>query len=80
MGRRKLSPPLEEPVCAQALSHVRLFATPWTVAQPGSSVHGILQVRILEWVAISYSRGSSQLGDQAQVSCISSTGRQITFH
>ena len=29
---------------------------------PGSSVHGIFQVRILEWVAISYSRGSPQLG------------------
>ena len=31
---------------------------------PGSSVHGVLQVRILEWVAISYSRGSSQTRDQ----------------
>ena len=36
----------------------------------GSSVHGILQARILEWVAISFSRGSSKLGDQTQVSCI----------
>jgi len=27
---------------------------------PGSSVHGVLQARILEWVAISFSRGSSQ--------------------
>ena len=35
------------------------LATPWTVA-PGSSVHGILQARILEWVAISFSRGHSQ--------------------
>ena len=39
------------------LSRVRLFATPWTVAYlPGSSVHGIFQARILEWVAISFSR------------------------
>ena len=37
---------------------------------PGSSVHGILQARILEWVAISFSRGSSQPRDQTQVSCI----------
>ena len=37
---------------------------------PGSSVHGILQARILEWVAISFSRGSSRPGDQTQVSCI----------
>ena len=37
---------------------------------PGSSVHGILQARILEWVAISSSSGSSQLRDQTHVSCI----------
>ena len=37
---------------------------------PGSSIHGILQARILEWVAISFSRGSSQPRDQTQVSCI----------
>ena len=37
---------------------------------PGSSAHGILQARILEWVAISFSRGSSQPRDQTQVSCI----------
>ena len=39
---------------------------------PGSSVHGILQARILEWVAISSSRGSSQPKDWTQVSCITS--------
>ena len=37
---------------------------------PGSTVHGILQARIQEWVAISFSRGTSQLRDQTQVSCI----------
>ena len=36
---------------------------------PGSSVHGILQVRILQWLAIPFYRGSSQLRSQAQVSC-----------
>ena len=40
---------------------------------PGSSVHGILQARILEWVAVPFSRGSSQPRDQTQVSHI--TGR-----
>ena len=39
---------------------------------PGSSVHGILQARILEWVTISFSRGSSQPRDRTQVSCIGS--------
>ena len=37
---------------------------------PGSFVHGISQAGILEWVAISFSRGSSQLRDQTRVSCI----------
>ena len=37
---------------------------------PGSAVHGIFQARILEWTAISFSRGSSQPRDQTQVSCI----------
>ena len=36
---------------------------------PGSSVHGILQARILEWVAMPFCRGSSQPRDQTQVSC-----------
>ena len=37
---------------------------------PGSSVHGIFQTRVLEWAAISFSRGSSRPRDQTQVSCI----------
>ena len=44
---------------------------------PGSSVHGILQARILEWVAISFSRVSSQPRDQIQVSHIA--GRRSTL-
>ena len=59
-----------------SLSHVCLFATPWAESLPGSSVHGILQVRILEWVAIPFSRGSSQPRGQTRVSCIA--GRLFT--
>ena len=44
-------------------SRVRLFATLWTAALQGSSVHEILQVRILEWVAIPSSSGSSPTQD-----------------
>ena len=40
------------------------------------TVHGILQARILEWVAFPFSRGSSQPGDRTQVSCIA--GRFFT--
>ena len=43
---------------------------PMDCSPPGSSVHGILQARKLEWVAISFSRGPSQPRDQTQVSHI----------
>ena len=49
------------------LSGVWLFATPWTVARPGFSVHGICQARTLEYVAIPFSRGSSQPKDRTRV-------------
>ena len=57
-------------VKVKLLSRVRLFVIPWTVAYQAPPVHGILQARILEWVAISFSRGSSQPRDRTQVSCI----------
>ena len=44
------------------LSHVRL-CNPMDCSLPGSSIHRIFQARILEWVAISFSRGSSQPRD-----------------
>ena len=52
-------------------------ATPWTVASPGSSVHGIVQARILERVAMPSSRGSSPPKDGTQVSCV---GRWILYY
>ena len=42
-------------------------------SQPSSSVHGILQTRLQEWVAMSSSRGASRPGDQTRISCISYT-------
>ena len=47
---------------------------------PGSSVHGIFQARILVWVAISSSRGSSGPRDWTHISCISCTGKWILYH
>ena len=65
----------------KSLSRVRFFATPWTVAYhdplPRSSVHGIFQVRVLEWVAISFSRGSSKTWDRTWVSGV--VGRRFTI-
>ena len=47
---------------------------------PGSSVHGIFKARILEQVAISYSKGSSQPRDQTRISGVSCLGRCILYH
>ena len=52
---------------------------PMDCSPPGSSVHGILQARILEWVAIPPSRGSSGLRDQTHISYISCTGSGFFF-
>ena len=43
---------------------------------PGSSIHGIFQARILEWVAISFSRGSSQPKERTQVSTLQADALQ----
>ena len=53
---------------------------PMDCSPPGSSVRGIVPARILEWVAISSSRGSSKHRDQICVSCISSIGRRVLYH
>ena len=50
---------------------------PLDCSPPGSSVHGILQARILEWAAISFSRGSSWPRHRTQVSCIA--GRRFNL-
>ena len=52
---------------------------PMGCSPPGSSVHGISQARIMEWVGISFSRRSSRLRDQTCISCISCVGRQISL-
>ena len=50
------------------LSSIQLFVGPWTVARQAPLSMGILQARILQWVAMSSSRGSSQPGDQTHIS------------
>ena len=53
------------------------LCNPIDYRQPGSSVHGISQARILEQVSISFFRGSSQPRDQTRISCVSCIGRQV---
>ena len=55
-------------MCAKSLQFCPTLCATVNCSPSGSSVHGILQARILEWVAISFSRGSSQPGDRTLVS------------
>ena len=50
---------------------------PIDCSPPGSSVHGVLQARTLQWVAIFSSRGSSRPGDGIRVDCV---GRRVLYH
>ena len=56
-------------VCSVALSCPTL-CDPMDYSPPGSSVHGIFQARTLEWIAVSFSRGSSSPRNRTGVSCI----------
>ena len=67
-------------VCVKLLQSCLTLCDPMDCSPPGSSVHGILQARILEWVAISFFRGSSQPRDQTCISYVSCTGRWIFYH
>ena len=60
-------------------SHAWLF-NPVDSSPPGSSVHGILQARILEWSAMTSSRGSSPPRDWSPVSYVSCVGEQVLYH
>ena len=68
-----------EPTCTVDQSRPTL-CNPMDYSTLGSSVHRIVQARILQWVAIPFPRGSSWPRDQAQVYCISCIGRRILYH
>ena len=57
-------------LCVQSLRVTSNSLWPLNCSLPGSSVHGILQARILEWVAMPSSRESSWPRDQTHISCI----------
>ena len=64
---------LEKQWKCKCFSHVQLFCDPMDCSLPGSTVKGILQARILEWVAIPFSRGSSRCRNWTQGSCTAGT-------
>ena len=69
--------PLHMHVCMLSCFSHAWLCHPMDCSPVGSSIHGIFQARILEWVALSFSRRSSQSRDWTWVSCI--VGRRFTF-
>ena len=64
-------------VCS--FNRVLFCATPWILAHHAPLSVEILQARIMEWVAISSSRGTSPPRDGTHISCVSCIGRQIPY-
>ena len=67
-------------VSVKSLQSCLTLCDPMDCSPPSSSVHGILQARILEWVAMPFCRGSSPPRDPTCVSCVSCIGRQLLYH
>ena len=66
--------------CCLVAQSCSTLCDPMDCSPPGSSVHGIPQARIVEWVAISFSRGSSQLRDRTCISWVPCTGWLVLYH
>ena len=71
-------------MCGQWLQSCLTLLNSMACSPPGSSVHGILQATVLEWVAMPFSGGSAQPRDQTHVSCIAGgpskpPGKPLTF-
>ena len=67
-------------VHANSLQSCTTLCSPMDCYLPGSSVPGILQARLLEWVAISSSRGSFQPRNRTCISYVSYNGRRVLYH
>ena len=64
-------------MCAKSLQSCLTLCDPMNCSLPGSCVHGILQARRLEWVAMPFSRGPSRTRDQTYVSYVSYIGTWV---
>ena len=65
---------------AKSLQSCLILCNPMDQSPSGSSVRGILQAKILDWVAMPSSRGSSQPRDQTRIFNVSCVGRGILYH
>ena len=66
--------------CVKSLQSHLTLCDSMDCSSPGSSVHGILQARVLEWFEMPFSRGSSQPTDGTHISYISCVGGQVLYH
>ena len=76
-GKKRKNPKESIVVNSEVAQSCPTFCDPMDCSLPGSFIHGLFQARELEWVAISFSRGSSWPKDLTCISCI---GRQILYH
>ena len=67
-------------MCAKSLQSCPTLCHPTGCSPRGSSLHGILQTRILKWVTMPSSRGSSWPRDQTRVSYLSCIGKHVLYH
>ena len=67
-------------VCASVVQSCPTLCDPTDCSPPRSSIHGILQARLLEWVAMLSSRGSSRPRNWTRVSHVSCISRQVLYH
>ena len=70
---------IQKIVCSVAKSCLTLCDS-MDCSPPGSSVRGILKARILEWVSMPSSRGSSPPRDRTHISCVSCVGKWVLYH
>ena len=79
-NQRFLRTAIHSCMCAKLLQSYLTLCDPIDCSPPGSSVDGIHQARIIEWVVMPPSRGSFRPRDRTSVSYVSCTDRQVLYH
>ena len=79
-ARRPYTPQTPTCMCAESLRLCLTLCDPMDCSLPGSSICGISQARMLEWVAVSISRGSSWSRDPTSISYVSCIGRWVLYY
>ena len=80
LARKDIRVSVRMHACMLSLQSCSTLCDSMDCSTPGSSTHGILQARILEWVGIPFSEGSSGPRDRTHISYASCVGRQVLYH